>query len=432
MSRRWHFNRPYIFCYYVSGHGYGHATRVNQIITELLSLPQPHTIYIISDASEFIFREVVGMGAIYRRAPIDAGVIQPLPYVIDRKATMCGVREFMARREDCVRTEAEWLNNVGCDMVLADAPFLPCVAARNAGIPCALITNFTFDEIYLKLRENDELDKEIEAAVHRITEDYRHSQLLVRLPGHINIPAFEGVKPVSPSEFFARGTGLNKRWVVDVPLVVRKAHRTRDEVLRSLGIPQSIAATHKVLLLSFGGQKEGKEGWGDCLPPGWICIVCGAGTSTLPDRFYRAPRDAYVPDLNEAADVVLGKLGYGGCSEAVAHARPFIYVPRPQFKEEEGLLHLMRSEGGCVEMPQEDFEAGKWSQYIRTAATLPGRARNAELRDNGGEIVARVLLDFLQETKKDVGVSSPASSVASSSITNRLVVLRKGVVLSAH
>ncbi|KAG0283241.1 hypothetical protein BGZ97_008619, partial [Linnemannia gamsii] len=109
--------KGYTFCYYVSGHGFGHATRVNQIITELLksttsssssstsntaaSLAPPtaiatkntegsystdntltstsrHTIYIVSDAPEFIFQDVTALGAKYRNAKVDAGVVQPL------------------------------------------------------------------------------------------------------------------------------------------------------------------------------------------------------------------------------------------------------------------------------------------------------------------------------------------------------------------
>jgi L-arabinokinase len=88
--------------------GFGHATRVNQIITELLksttssssnsssstgtsieestasssssvtTKSSRHTIYIVSDAPEFIFKDVTVLGAKYRNAKVDAGVVQPL------------------------------------------------------------------------------------------------------------------------------------------------------------------------------------------------------------------------------------------------------------------------------------------------------------------------------------------------------------------
>ena len=48
------------------------------------------------------------------------------------------------------------------------------------------------------------------------------------------------------------------------------------------------------------------------LPDGWIAIVCGLSgkekDDSLPDRFFAAPRDVYMPDLTACCDVLLGKL----------------------------------------------------------------------------------------------------------------------------
>jgi len=50
------------------------------------------------------------------------------------------------------------------------------------------------------------------------------------------------------------------------------------------------------------------------LPEGWIAVVCGASAEQgedaeqLPEGFYIAPKDVYMPDLTAVADVLLGKL----------------------------------------------------------------------------------------------------------------------------
>lgn len=50
------------------------------------------------------------------------------------------------------------------------------------------------------------------------------------------------------------------------------------------------------------------------LPEGWIAVVCGASkeqgedAENLPEGFYIAPKDVYMPDLIAVADVLLGKL----------------------------------------------------------------------------------------------------------------------------
>ncbi|KAF9141576.1 hypothetical protein BGX30_004539 [Mortierella sp. GBA39] len=484
--------KGYTFCYYVSGHGFGHATRVNQIITELLK----HTIYIVSDAPEFIFQDVTALGAKYRNAKVDAGVVQPLAYSVDRQKTIEGVKSFLARREEILQTEVSWLAQVGADCVLADAPFLPCAAASAYGIPACLITNFTFDEVYRFLREGDTLDKDVMAVADAALADYKNASLLLRLPGSIDIPSFEdeilametsrsngspsisdmddteedhrilplstiqkqehdlqqqqqhqqlrahskakedgnGAAPLTMDvdEYYRRnsiiqhsndtimgdttptgimspatstGTTVSSpspsiigrfrsssiaagsdsslsmaaaspmaskvrsltRKVVDVPLVVRMAVNTREDVLRSLGVDELTIATKKMVLVSFGGQRL-KQGWGNPLPEGWIGVICGLPVEhELPEGFYRSPHGVYVPDLTRAADIVIGKLGYGTCSECIAHDTPLIYVSRPQFIEEHGLINMMINHGLPVEMTAEEFENGHWQRSILEA-----------------------------------------------------------------
>lgn len=98
------------------------------------------------------------------------------------------------------------------------------------------------------------------------------------------------------------------RIAIDVPLVVRKAINTRDDVLRALGVDEETIRTKKMVLVSFGGQRL-KQGWGNPLPDGWIGVICGLPVShELPAGFYRSPHGVYVPDLTHAADIVIGKL----------------------------------------------------------------------------------------------------------------------------
>lgn len=84
-----------------------------------------HAVHIVSDAPQFIFQDVISLGATYRNAKVDAGVVQPLAYSVDRQKTIEGVKSFLSRRDEMIRLEVEWLAEVQADCVLADAPFLP-------------------------------------------------------------------------------------------------------------------------------------------------------------------------------------------------------------------------------------------------------------------------------------------------------------------
>lgn len=268
-----------------------------------------------------------------------------------------------------------------------------------------ICSNFTFDEVYLGLCESDELDNDIHQMVQQIVNDYRCADLLIRLPGAIRIPSFDDTTGIVPTINTSTSTiapiqnSSIIRHIIDVPLVFRKCHLPRELVLEQLGIPKEVYTTSKVLLLSFGGQLLGNDDSlmkQQHLPPNWICIVCAAPDNVeMPPSFYRAPKDAYVPDLTNACDVLLGKLGYGTCSECIGLNTPLVYVPRPQFIEERGLLTLMEGQGCAVELSQQDFEEGNWAPTIEKA--MKSNCPKKVFERNGSEVAAKTIESFVAE-----------------------------------
>lgn len=95
------------------------------MILDILQLPAQHKVYVISPASDFIFQGVIKMGAVYRQADIDPGVVQPLPYTVDRYQTINNLKLFLSRRTTLLENEIDWLKQVNADCVICDAPFLP-------------------------------------------------------------------------------------------------------------------------------------------------------------------------------------------------------------------------------------------------------------------------------------------------------------------
>lgn len=76
-----------------------------------------------------------------------------------------------------------------------------------------------------------------------------------------------------------------------------------------------------------------------------------------------------MPDIIGACDVVLGKLGWGTCSEVIGNGyKPFVYVPRSAFIEEAGLLSWMESaHRRIVRLEVDDYESMDWRGAIEEA-----------------------------------------------------------------
>ncbi|GAA6014112.1 hypothetical protein JCM11491_004108 [Sporobolomyces phaffii] len=456
--------------YYVSGHGYGHATRVSALSTELLQ--HGHSITIVTNAPPLPFASILPPSSIpdsvsapadaaptleryaeYRNRNVDAGIVQPKAYDVDRQKTLRVLEAFLDQRQQTLDEEITWLREQRIDAVLSDATFLGCAAAAGAGIPGIIVSNFTFDSCYSYLSHpalesfdssghpaEPPLSRDVlDPLVNQSIADYACATLLLRLPGVIPLPAFDTDVPMPsgrwvtedrtsftpeveailsrpPSAIPTVASGSKR--VVDVPLIVRPPSRLantpefRRDLLASMGVPPDLIES-KVVLVSFGGQaiprprtrppsplasplmqrsassRSSTGGSGShsleppaaahedaavgLLPPGWIAIVTGlsggnnAIREDLPYGFFASDQDVYVPDLTWVADCVVGKLGYGTCSETLSCKTPFVYVPRPLFVEEFGLKRLMATRGVALELARTDFEAGRWQLHIDEA-----------------------------------------------------------------
>lgn len=72
------------------------------------------------------------------------------------------------------------------------------------------------------------------------------------------------------------------------------------------------------MLISFGGHSSDWPLSNSFLPKDWIGLVTGmAGDDAppLPSKFIPLPPGTYIPDVLNASDVVVGKIGYGTVSE---------------------------------------------------------------------------------------------------------------------
>ncbi|KAL6603262.1 hypothetical protein ACP70R_043623 [Stipagrostis hirtigluma subsp. patula] len=336
--------RRLVFAFYLTDHGFGHATRAIEVARHLVAAG--HEVHMATGVPEFIFTSVVRSPRLrIRRAVLDCGAIQADALTVDPLASLQKYHETaVVPRESILRAEVEWLTSIKADLAVSDVVPVACRAAADAGIRSVCIANYGWDFIYEEYI--------IAAGYHhqsivcQIVEDYSHCDIVLRLPGYCPMPAF--------------------RDVIDVPLVVRGLRKSRSEVRKELGISEDA----KVLIFNFGGQPTGwklKQEW---LPDGWICLVCGASDShDVPLNFIKLAKDAYTPDVMAASDCMLGKIGYGTTSERYQ---------------------------GCIEMTRRDFLTGNWKPYLLHAITLEP-CYNGPI--NGGEVAAQILQDIADGKK---------------------------------
>jgi L-arabinokinase len=351
--------------FYVTGHGLGHATRSCEVISGLVS--RGLRVTVVTTADERFFRSALGVLAercIFVHKELDAGAVQSDALRVDPEATLLAyMQRIHVQRAALLSGEVHFLAEQKPALVIADATPIAIRAASISGVRSVILSNFTWDVCYSAMIETIRLSNFASSAAltayqlmcDEIADDYAACDYYLQYPGAAPPPH-----------------GMSSTKLVSLPMVARFARRTRAEQRLELGLPESI----RVLLLGFGGQATS---WKDrlisvVLPGGWVCVVLGAKPSELPDdvdvhgvrRFIAAPYDAYVPDLVNATDVMIGKIGYGTVSECLAHNVPLLYVPRLNWAEEVFLEHFLLSHGGGFRMENADFDAGDWGLHLNS------------------------------------------------------------------
>ncbi|CDY23135.1 BnaC09g18890D [Brassica napus] len=121
-----------VFAYYVTGHGFGHASRVVEVVRHLIAAGH--------DSPRLKIRKVL----------LDCGAVQAGALTVDRLASLEKyVETAVVPRAEILKTEVEWLHSIKTDFVVFDVVPVACRAAADAGIHSVCVTNFSFFCLFL-------------------------------------------------------------------------------------------------------------------------------------------------------------------------------------------------------------------------------------------------------------------------------------------
>jgi len=355
-------------CFYVSGHGFGHATRTRALLAALRARGGPAlALHVRSEAPAWLFRDRVA-GVEVSRAPIDPGVIQSSGLDLDLAATLAAHEAFLAGWDGAVAREAAFLEALRPDVVVSDVAPLAFAAAARVGAPGVGVANFGWDWI---LEPWAAREPRFEPPRARYAEAYATALRLFRLPLHGDFPAF--------------------RDVVDAPFLVNRSARTRAECRAALAVPAGDG--RPLVLVSSGGFGSGPIDARDAdSADGFRFVGVGEKPAGLRADWHALPSPSRLAheDLMRACDAVVGKTGYSTIAEAAAHGTRFLYPPREGFRECE--VHEREIGRHCAARPiaRADFAAGRWRAPLEALFALPPVRSDASF--DGAERIAEALL----------------------------------------
>ena len=339
--------------FYISGHGFGHASRQIEIINALGTCVPSLSILVRTSAPRWLFERTLRVPVTWLPGECDTGVAQFDSLNLDPRATILQAAEFHRTFDERTRREAELLREHDAAVVIADAPPLACAAASRAGVPCVVVANFTWDWIYEGYPEHLE---EAPGLLPEIRDAYAQATAGWRLPMH--------------------GGFASIATVADVPFVARHATHARADVRARLGLQPD----RPLVLTSFGGYgvKNVDLARLDCLDVYTVIVTEHGGPRHEP-----APGVLAIPegaiyesglryeDLVAAVDVVATKPGYGIISECLANGAAMLYTSRGVFREYDVLVAEMPRFLRSRFIDHDALLAGRWRAPLDALLSAP-------------------------------------------------------------
>jgi UDP:flavonoid glycosyltransferase YjiC (YdhE family) len=343
-----------LIVFYISGHGFGHASRQIELIREICAQRPDARVIVRTSVPRWLFAPVATAAVEVQALETDTGVVQLDSLSLDEEQTARNAARFFADFDRRVAVEAELIRGVRADLVVGDIPPLACAAAERAGVHSLAIGNFTWDWIYGAYPAFDRIAPDVIPAIRRA---YATTTRALRLPLH------GGFEPMADV-------------LRDIPLIARRSARDPAETRQRLGL----AGDRPIVLASFGA-------YGADLP---LDALRQSGRVTVIEVPREPPAGLLYQDLVAAADVVVSKPGYGIVSECVANGTALLYTSRGRFIEYDVFVVDMPKILRCRYISQEDLLAGRWADAIDALLAQPEPAERPPV--DGASVAAREVI----------------------------------------
>ncbi|MDX2098860.1 MAG: glycosyl transferase [Leptolyngbyaceae cyanobacterium bins.59] len=362
-------SRPVLYVA-ITNHGFGHATRTASLVAEIQRLNPDILIVMVTTAPRWLLESYIPGHFIHRPRGLDVGVVQGDSFQMDLPTTLEKLQQIQSQQEAIVAAEVSFIEQNQVGLILADIPPLAALIAKEARIPCWMVSNFGWDFIY------QAFGPEFAEVTAWIQNCFSQCDRLWRLPFHEAMPAFPNI--------------------TDVGLTGGTPNADLEEVRQKLGLN---APPDRTVLLTFGGLGLERIPYENVQKfPDWQFLTFDRHVPELPNLL-QVSGQAYRPvDLMPLCGQVVCKPGFSTFAEAVRVGVPIVTLTRTDFAESKLLLEGIQDYAHHRILNNPDFFHGDWS-FLREFPLPPRRTDG--VKTDGNEVIARAIVDYFQSKDKE-------------------------------
>jgi hypothetical protein len=175
--------------------------------------------------------------------------------------------------------------------------------------------------------------------------------------------------------------------------VSREARQTPEALRRRLGIPPGA----RMVLMTMGGFAGRRMPRSPNQPADDVFLVCAGSGERIQrrGRILQLPVRSgfYHPDLVQASDAVIAKLGYSTLAEVYRAGVPLGYVARDGFRESPELERFVKRNMAAAAINADELESGLWTERMEEVLALERRPRPAV--DGAAEVAEEICGRYL-------------------------------------
>lgn len=323
---------------------------------------------IFTTIPSWFFQDSLSGSFTYHKLLTDIGLVQKTAFQADLNTTLRKLTDFLPFNPPFIEEIAAAVKKDNCALIICDISPMGIAVGKHAGIPTMLVENFTWDWLY---QQYVEVDGRFNGHI-----DYLKS-LFSAANYHI---AAEPVCCPGPADLTAAP-------------VSRKSKNPADRIRKRLRLPPA----SKMVLITTGGISQ-DYGFLDRLKKMRHIrfVLPGAGLQmAIRDNLIILPphSDFYHPDLVNASDAVVGKVGYSTLAEVYHAGVPFGYAVRSNFRESEPMAAFIARQMEGIFMDESEFSRGDWTDKLNILLDM---GRLPKSRPNGADQIGRFITGLIK------------------------------------
>jgi UDP-N-acetylglucosamine:LPS N-acetylglucosamine transferase len=351
--------------YFISPHGFGHAARAASVMEALAEIESSLQFDIFTTVPDWFFFQSNSFTFQHHRLETDIGLVQKTPFQEDLPATIQKLKKFLPFNQSRIAALAEKIRHLNCNLVVCDIAPMGIRVAQEAGVPSVLVENFTWDWIYQGYAEQ---------GFHAFNA-YLQS-IFAEATYHIQ------TQPICKPE----------RVDFTADPASRKIKAPSRLIRQRLGLPDGC----KAVMITAGGVPK-RYGFIDKLKNQTDIhfIISGASDSeSIQNNLILLPENSsyFHPDLVNAADAVVGKIGYSTIAEIYQAGVPFGYSARTRYRESKPLVDFVENQLSGFAIGEAEFQNGDWIHRLQDLLALP---RIKQGTSNGADQIAGFISTLL-------------------------------------